>query len=100
MEEAERLTQVNTELTDKLRLLEEALEAVHKKLGKEPHPLLVKREPGSGIDTVMKIGHKSIEDVNDSLGTLTIDPDGRSIFLGTTAGMEVRQPVLLLALCL
>ncbi|KIJ54545.1 hypothetical protein M422DRAFT_24494 [Sphaerobolus stellatus SS14] len=97
MEEAERLTKKNAELTDRIRMLEEALEAAHGS-SDEIHPLLVKREVDDA-ETALNgnPGDKDIEEVNDSLGTLTIDQDGRSIFLGNTAGMESifrERPVL------
>lgn len=89
MEEAERLTKKNAELSERICLLEEALEAAHGNVS-ERHPLLVKRdsEESDAINSANPMD-KDIEEVNDSLGTLTIDQDGRSIFLGNTAGMEV-----------
>jgi len=90
MEEAERLTKKNSDLTERIRMLEEALESAHGDTS-ETHPLLVKREVEDGEGGLTSNpADKDIEEVNDSLGTLTIDQDGRSIFLGNTAGMEVR----------
>jgi hypothetical protein len=89
MEEAERLTKRNAELSERIRLLEEALEASHGKTN-EAHPLLVKRDSyETDAKNSVHCVDKDIEEVNDALGTLTIDQDGRSIFLGNTAGMEV-----------
>ncbi|KIJ46070.1 hypothetical protein M422DRAFT_250500 [Sphaerobolus stellatus SS14] len=78
MDEAERLTQQNTQLTERMRLLEEAL-AKHKPA------LTPNATAGAGEQSNPE---SSNEDINDSLGTLMIDKEGRSTFLGNTAGME------------
>jgi len=89
MEEAERLTRQNSELTERMRLLEEALEQLQNQKSSTAHPLLVKRDEEALDGAIGTAADKAVEDINDTLGTLAIDQNGRSFFLGNTAGMEV-----------
>lgn len=90
MEETERLTRQNAELTERIRMLEEGLASVQAGISDEVHPLLLKNQNGDDRDfTSSGEPRRGVDEVNDSLGTLTIDQDGRAIFLGNTAGVEV-----------
>lgn len=90
MEETERLTRQNAELTERIRLLEEGLASIQANISDEVHPLLLRNQNGDDKDPAFsKDSRKNVDEINDSLGTLRIDQDGRAIFLGNTAGVEV-----------
>jgi hypothetical protein len=90
MEEADRLTKRNAELTERIRLLEEGLESIQARISDEKHPLLANTN-FDGADDLSESANmqREVDEANDSLGTLTIGKDGRSLFLGNTAGIEV-----------
>lgn len=90
LEETERLNNKNVELMERVRLLEDGLASLQARVSDEVHPLLAK----SALDAVDDSAEaakmqREIDEINESLGTLTIDQDGRSLFLGNTAGVEV-----------
>ncbi|KAF8508941.1 fungal-specific transcription factor domain-containing protein [Hysterangium stoloniferum] len=89
MEETERLTKKNAEFSERIRLLEEGLASIQAGISDEIHPLLMKPYALNYDDPNSSTKVKGeIDDMNDSLGTLTIEQDGRSLFLGNTAGVE------------
>lgn len=90
LEEADRLNKRNVELTERIRLLEEGLASIQAGISDEIHPLLARTSP-DGADDLSESANvqREVDEVNDSLGTLTIGKDGRSLFLGNTAGIEV-----------
>ncbi|KAF8577043.1 hypothetical protein K439DRAFT_1622389 [Ramaria rubella] len=93
VEEASRLNKKNAELSERIRLLEEGLASIQAGISDDVHPLLAKTNteepPGS---TEAAGSERETDEINDSLGTLTIDEDGRSLFLGNTAGVENELP--------
>ncbi|KAF8506318.1 fungal-specific transcription factor domain-containing protein [Gautieria morchelliformis] len=89
MQEADRLNKRNAELSERIRLLEEGLASIQAGISDEIHPLLAKHvsdAPDGGAEPTSV--QREVDEVNDSLGTLTIGKDGRSLFLGNTAGIE------------
>ncbi|KIJ46064.1 hypothetical protein M422DRAFT_46357 [Sphaerobolus stellatus SS14] len=87
MDEAKRLTQQNTQLTERMHLLEEALARHHPPPATNP----TNASAETAVDVEPPNCKSSSDETNDSLGTLTIDKEGRSTFLGNTAGMEYIQ---------
>jgi hypothetical protein len=89
IQEADRLNKRNAELSERIRLLEEGLASIQAGISREIHPLLAKHGSDSDGGSEPTSVQREVDEVNDSLGTLTIDKDGRSLFLGNTAGIEV-----------
>jgi len=93
-------------LSGRIRLLEDALAAVHAKHSSEPHPLLhedlisVDEQDGEldGFGEEPNGPPPQTGEVLDSFGTLSISEHGISRFFGPTGGSEVRMcyPLVLL----
>lgn len=90
----EHLHRKITRLSNRVRLLEDALAHVHGSEGDEPHPLLqeellsgniddrTEEDEGSQIPTPVPPG------ILDAFGTLSISENGISRFFGPTGGSE------------
>ena len=89
VEEADRLNKKNAELSERIRLLEEGLASIQAGISNEPHPLLSPPISDGSDDAAGPTNIRDVDEVNESLGTLTIGKDGRALFLGNTAGIEV-----------
>ncbi|KAF8531146.1 hypothetical protein JB92DRAFT_2853701 [Gautieria morchelliformis] len=86
-----------TEMTSRIRELEEALRSLHAIHSNQPHPLLVDHDfthehaPPAGIvsDRPESPVEGDLDRLEESLGTLTIDhQSGKFSFFGQSAGME------------
>lgn len=111
--DTERLHQKISEMSDRIRQLEDALATLQSSLSSEPHPLLTRDlmnikssielhaaieedakaqlarfEADGGTSTA---GDGDGENVIDAFGTLAISNDGASMFYGRSAGSEVSK---------
>lgn len=93
----EHLHRKITKLSERVRLLEDALASLHNKHSNEPHPLLrddlLSGNSDDKIDMAMPedgVVTPQTPDVIDAFGTLSISDHGISRFFGPTGGSEVR----------
>lgn len=111
--DTERLHQKISEMSDRIRQLEDALATLQSSLSSEPHPLLSRDlmnikssiELHAAIEEDVKAqlarsevdgrtstaGDGDGENVIDAFGTLAIRDDGTSMFYGRSAGSEVSK---------
>jgi len=111
--DTEKLHQKISEMSDRIRQLEDALAILHSSLSSEPHPLLSRdlmnikssielhaaieeeakaQQARSDVDArTSTAGDGDGENVIDAFGTLAISNDGASMFYGRSAGSEVSK---------
>jgi hypothetical protein len=99
MAHAQRLSEQVKNMTGRIKELEEALhESQKSNRGRsEPHHLL--QTPSQSHDLaelpeLRTIYDNEVLDVSESIGSLSIDVDGRTKYHGESVGSEVRQPIL------
>ena len=81
-------------LTERIRLLEDALAILHARSSNEPHPLLREDAVVSKMEPDDEENPYSFEpvqnaDIIDTFGTLSVSEHGVSRFFGPTGGSEV-----------
>ncbi|KAG2157850.1 uncharacterized protein EDB93DRAFT_1078285 [Suillus bovinus] len=100
MVHAQRLSDQVKTMTGRIKELEEALHESQKsnRAGSGPHPLLQtpsqSHEHPAELPEVRTIYDDEVHNVSESIGSLSIDTDGRTKYRGESVGSEVRQPIL------
>ncbi|KAG1760121.1 hypothetical protein EDD22DRAFT_980737 [Suillus occidentalis] len=96
MAHAQRLSEQVKTMTGRIKELEEALHKSQKsnRGGSEPHPLL--QTPSQSreyaeLPELRTIYDEEVHDVSESIGSLSIDVNGRTKYHGESVGSEVRQ---------
>ena len=103
--DTDRLHNKITEMSARIRQLEDALAVSHTLTSSDTHPLL--QRDMLRIKSIIDL-HSAIEQANeneetserddsrvlDTFGTLALRDDGASTFYGRSAGHEVRNPIL------
>lgn len=111
--DTEKLHQKISEMSDRIRQLEDALASLQSSISSEPHPLLSRdlmnikssielhaaieegakaQQARSEVDgRTITAGDGDGENVIDAFGTLAISNDGASMFYGRSAGSEVSK---------
>lgn len=98
MAHAQRLSEQVKTMTGRIKELEEALHETQRsnRDGSGPYPLLkTSSQSHEHVEEpdLRTIYDDEVHDVTESIGSLSIDGDGRTKYHGESVGSEVRQPI-------